>query len=197
MNEEEWRHVPGYPLYVTVSNKGRVKLKRRVIKTVRGPRSMPEKMLKQQTSRKGYKRVTIEYKGVSVHRLVCKAFNSIPDNHKDLMVMHLNDNPGDNRPENLWWGTAKDNQQDAVRKGRQSMIRKTHCPKGHAYDGENTYIRPNGHRKCQECHREFARNMAKKGLKPGDFRHGTTNGYNNYKCRCEPCKIAKKERGGK
>lgn len=29
----------------------------------------------------------------------------------------------------------------------------THCPKGHPYSPENTYIRPSGARKCRECHR--------------------------------------------
>lgn len=30
----------------------------------------------------------------------------------------------------------------------------------------------------------------KKGLPPGDPRHGTANGYNNHGCRCPPCKKA-------
>jgi group I intron endonuclease len=32
-------------------------------------------------------------------------------------------------------------------------LNKTHCPQGHPYDLENTYIRPNGHRLCRTCHR--------------------------------------------
>ena len=35
---------------------------------------------------------------------------------------------------------------------------KTHCPKGHSYNSENTYIRPNGHRMCRSCHRTRQRN---------------------------------------
>ena len=31
--------------------------------------------------------------------------------------------------------------------------RKTHCPHGHAYDAENTYVNPKGHRSCRECRR--------------------------------------------
>lgn len=31
---------------------------------------------------------------------------------------------------------------------------KTHCPKGHEYDSMNTYIRPNGNRKCRTCARK-------------------------------------------
>lgn len=28
---------------------------------------------------------------------------------------------------------------------------KTHCPRGHAYDGENLYVDPKGHRRCKAC----------------------------------------------
>lgn len=30
---------------------------------------------------------------------------------------------------------------------------KTHCPQGHAYDGDNLVIRVNGFRRCRECER--------------------------------------------
>lgn len=36
--------------------------------------------------------------------------------------------------------------------------RKTHCPKGHPYDEENTYVNPNtGYRLCRTCQREAQR----------------------------------------
>jgi len=31
---------------------------------------------------------------------------------------------------------------------------KTHCPKGHPYDGENLYVSPRGYRNCRACARE-------------------------------------------
>jgi hypothetical protein len=31
--------------------------------------------------------------------------------------------------------------------------RKTHCPKGHAYDDQNTYVRADGERDCRTCKR--------------------------------------------
>jgi hypothetical protein len=37
---------------------------------------------------------------------------------------------------------------------------KTHCPQGHPYSQENTYLRPNGHRKCRTCKREGDRRRA-------------------------------------
>lgn len=32
--------------------------------------------------------------------------------------------------------------------------------------------------------------MSKKILSPDDSRHGTSNGYSNYKCRCAQCREA-------
>jgi len=34
---------------------------------------------------------------------------------------------------------------------------KTHCPKGHPYDRENTLVRTNGQRECRECSRAESR----------------------------------------
>lgn len=56
----------------------------------------------------------VVYRGV--HRLVAEAFIPNPDNLP--CVCHKNDNPHDNRVENLYWGTHKDNMEDKVSKGR-------------------------------------------------------------------------------
>lgn len=34
---------------------------------------------------------------------------------------------------------------------------KTHCPKGHAYSGENLYINPRGARVCRKCINDYKR----------------------------------------
>lgn len=34
--------------------------------------------------------------------------------------------------------------------------RKTHCPRGHPYEGENLILRPNGFRRCRTCDAEIA-----------------------------------------
>jgi len=39
---------------------------------------------------------------------------------------------------------------------------KTHCPQGHAYIGENLYIRPTGDRECRECKRASCRQWRRK-----------------------------------
>jgi hypothetical protein len=33
------------------------------------------------------------------------------------------------------------------------FARATHCVNGHAFDGQNTYLRPGGGRSCRACHR--------------------------------------------
>lgn len=35
--------------------------------------------------------------------------------------------------------------------------RKTHCPQGHPYDGENLYVNDRGHRQCRTCQRQYNR----------------------------------------
>ena len=70
------------------------------------------------TTSKRYKMVRLggrSGKWETVHRLVYKTF--IGDIPKGLFVRHLNDNPVDNRVENLKLGTQKDNMQDAKRNG--------------------------------------------------------------------------------
>jgi hypothetical protein len=66
---------------------------------------------------------------------------------------HTCDNPPCVRPDHIFPGTAKDNIQDAKRKGRLSRGR-THCPAGHRYDEANTYYPPSGRSGwCRACQR--------------------------------------------
>lgn len=55
-------------------------------------------------------RFFFNYKGLNykVHRLVCEAFNGPPP-FVEAVCMHLDENPRNNRPENLKWGTQKEN----------------------------------------------------------------------------------------
>ena len=35
--------------------------------------------------------------------------------------------------------------------------RKTHCPRGHPYEGDNLYLAPNGNRQCVTCRAQYMR----------------------------------------
>lgn len=57
-------------------------------------------------------------------------------------------------------------------------LAKTHCPEGHAYDDENTYLTGRGHRQCRECKRAAvrryaARNRERIAAKTRDWRSRT------------------------
>lgn len=43
-------------------------------------------------------------------------------------------------------------------------VPKTHCPQGHPYDAQNTYINPSGYKTCRTCVRERMRDRRLRGL---------------------------------
>jgi len=52
----------------------------------------------------------------------------------------------------LFLGTALDNFNDMFSKGRYvAREHSTHCPRGHEYTSENTYVRKRGIRECRTC----------------------------------------------
>ena len=66
------------------------------------------------------------------------------------------------RPEHLVIVT----QQVNLARGLNANREKTHCLRGHAYEGDNLYISPAGKRECNECRRErrrLKRQLAKQG----------------------------------
>lgn len=56
-------------------------------------------------------------------------------------------------PAHLFLGSPTDNSRDEIAKGRHPESKVTHCPKGHEYNAENTYIAPTGARNCKPCQR--------------------------------------------
>ena len=69
-----------------------------------------------------------------------------------MQVCHRCDNPSCVNPAHLFLGSQSDNMKDAVAKGRQHYVKKTHCPQGHEYAGDNLYVRPNkAGRMCRIC----------------------------------------------
>ena len=86
------------------------------------------------------------------HRLIYEIWaGPIPEG---LCLDHLCRNRSCVNPMHLEPVTLEEN----IRRGEgvKHQARKTHCPKGHPYDEENT-TRRNGRRHCKACHRERQR----------------------------------------
>lgn len=83
-------------------------------------------------TRNGYQSVIICLRGgkrryAKVSRLVMEAFVGKQPSH--VFVRHLNDDPTDNRLENLAYGSAADNAEDARRNGKLLLGEKHGCAK--------------------------------------------------------------------
>lgn len=64
----------------------------------------------------------------SVHRLICEAFHGAPPS-PDHECRHLDGNPDNGRPSNLWWGTREENWQDRKAHGNGMEGAKHHAAK--------------------------------------------------------------------
>lgn len=86
----------------------------------------------QASVRRGYHRVRVVIDGKCTrrfaHRLVALAFLG-PQPSPEHEVRHLNGNRGDNRPENLAWGTRRENVADSIRHGTQVRGERQHLAK--------------------------------------------------------------------
>ena len=96
---EVWQPIPGFDGYEAISE-GRIRSPRRVM-TANGKRK--------------YRMVNIKGQPRYVHRLVTLAFHGEPDGN--LWALHRDDDPLNNTPENLYWGTPKQNSDDKEANG--------------------------------------------------------------------------------
>jgi len=155
MTSEAWREVPGWGGRYLVSNQGRVQS----VRTLRSG-AVTKRILSPRPGAKGHLRVVLHEgerrQESNVHVLVLEAF--VGPRPPGMVACHWNDDPADNRAENLRWGTHTDNMNDRVRNGRHAMAAKTHCLRGHPLSGENLYINPGaGGRVCRTCRAERKR----------------------------------------
>lgn len=153
---EEWRPVPGYEGHYEVSSEGRVRSLRREVYSDRwkGYRTLSERIMKTSTAgTMGHLKVSLhkdrQRKQFGVHVLVALAF--IGPRPEGMDVMHGDDDPTNNRLENLSYGSRSENNRQMVERGRHRGASKTHCVNGHEYTPENTYRNPEGHRSCRTC----------------------------------------------
>jgi hypothetical protein len=110
---EIWKPIPNYEGIYEVSSLGRVKSLSRENYSGKGIKIKREKLLKPYLDNYGYYMVKLYNNSVGktlrVHKLVAMTFlNHIPCGYK-LVVDHINDNPKDNRVENLQIVTQREN----------------------------------------------------------------------------------------
>lgn len=105
---------------------------------------------------KGYGRFGVDRRLVLAHRFAYEeARGAIP---LGLVLDHLCRNPACVTVSHLEAVTSGEN----TRRGRTGAAQRerTHCPQGHAYDEENTYVYRDGRRECRECRRIKHRRMS-------------------------------------
>lgn len=114
---EVWKEIPNATAY-EVSNAGRIKSKK--IRRYKGH------MLKTFDNGSGYQFVYLyngEYKKkYYIHRLVALCF--IPNPYKKPCVNHIDNNPSNNKVENLEWCTKKENTDWMIKQGRAKRTKR-------------------------------------------------------------------------
>lgn len=123
---EEWRDIPGYEGLYQVSNLGRVKSLFRY-RVSKGGCYCPvvEKIKAQKLTKDGYFETTLcknkQLKSIRVHRLVAQAFIPNPNNYS--VINHIDENPKNNKVENLEWCTVAYNSSYGTARERCSITR--------------------------------------------------------------------------
>ncbi|MFS0078238.1 NUMOD4 domain-containing protein [Corynebacterium striatum] len=165
---EIWKSIPNYEGLYEVSSYGRVKSLERYVVRKGSTRHVRERILKQDSSRKGYRTVVLSKGGVAkrffVHRIVLSTFSGLSLN--GLHVDHKDNDPSNNYLSNLQALTPGKNNarqklfgtsvSDRGRDGSHHGRKKTHCPRGHALVIPNLVPgkwKERGHRECLACSR--------------------------------------------
>lgn len=113
--DEIWRPVPSKP-GLMASSLGRIKLPESTREmpnggthTIKPKPSFGTKTRASKTARhQYYGKYSAKFGNIKVHRVVCEAFHG-PAPFERAVVIHIDENALNNRPENLRWGTQKEN----------------------------------------------------------------------------------------
>lgn len=158
-DREQWRPIPGWEELYSVSDHGRIRSEDRVVVTSHGvTRRVSGRILVGSRHPHGYVQVRLQSEDrqewVRMHRVVALVFIGEPTGP---MVLHRDDDPGNNHVSNLAYGDASENALDKVRNGhfRNGTSHREECAHGHPYTPENTYITSEGSRACRTCKREW------------------------------------------
>ena len=105
------------------------------------------------TGKRGHIDISFKFKDKRyhryIHRIVANGF--VPNPNRYDLVRHLDDDPSNNRYDNLAWGAQTDNMRDAIENGhfkyftaesREKAMRKRRCPvvAKNIYTGEERYF---------------------------------------------------------
>lgn len=116
---EIWKDIPEYENIYQVSSTGRIRSVDRIDALGNHRKGA---IMKQKTKCNGYNTIALckngKYKFIGVHRLVAQAFLPNPNNLPQ--VNHKDENPSNNRVENLEWCDAKYNTNYGTRNVRAS-----------------------------------------------------------------------------
>lgn len=134
MENEIWKDVPGYAGTYQVSNFGRVKSLRKVLKA---------------GLRKGYLYISLRNKKFNIHRLVAIAFIPNPGNLPE--IDHIDGNPLNNNANNLKWATRQQNELNPITRSR---ISKSLKGRNILWSRDNVFIKsyPNAQIASKETH---------------------------------------------
>lgn len=119
---EEWKDIPWYEWIYMASNYWQIKSLDRFIIDKWWNKFIIGKILKHFNNGKWYRIITLNknwiQKWFKLHRLIASVFLWLNLSSKNICVCHKDDNPCNNRLDNLFLGTQKDNTIDMVLKWR-------------------------------------------------------------------------------
>lgn len=122
---EIWKNIKGYEGCYQVSNMGRIKSLSRKVWNGKAYFWTSVRVLRPGIDRDGYFLVNLSKNGKAktekVHRLVAKAFIPNPENKE--AVNHIDEDPSNNKMENLEWATVSENNNHGWHNKRSSKSR--------------------------------------------------------------------------